>query len=97
MQNKGIGLSADLLAPGGFGEIASGGMREDDILSIKKRMKIEGLDPSSYEWYIDLRRFGSVPHGGFGLGIERLVRWLVDIEDIKDTVLFPRTMSRIIP
>jgi asparaginyl-tRNA synthetase len=60
-------------------------------------MKIEGLDPSSYDWYIDLRRFGSVPHGGFGLGIERLVRWLVDIEDIKDTVLFPRTMSRIIP
>ena len=60
-------------------------------------MKIEGLDPSSYGWYIDLRRFGSVPHGGFGLGIERLVRWLVDIEDIKDTVLFPRTMSRIIP
>ncbi|MGA7900680.1 MAG: asparagine--tRNA ligase [Nitrososphaeraceae archaeon] len=97
VQNKGIGLSADLLAPGGFGEIASGGMREDDILSIKKRMKIEGLDPSSYGWYIDLRRFGSVPHGGFGLGIERLVRWLVDIEDIKDTVLFPRTMSRIIP
>jgi len=64
---------------------------------LKKRMKIEGLDPSSYDWYIDLRRFGSVPHGGFGLGIERLVRWLVDIEDIKDTVLFPRTMSRIIP
>jgi len=60
-------------------------------------MKTEGLDPSSYDWYIDLRRFGSVPHGGFGLGIERLVRWLVDIEDIKDTVLFPRTMSRIIP
>jgi asparaginyl-tRNA synthetase len=96
-QNRGIGLSADLLAPGGFGEIASGGMREDDISSIKKRMKTEGLDPSSYDWYIDLRRFGSVPHGGFGLGIERLVRWLVDIEDIKDTVLFPRTMSRIIP
>ncbi len=97
VHHKGIGLSADLLAPGGFGEIASGGMREDDILSIKKRMKIEGLDPSSYEWYLDLRRFGSVPHGGFGLGIERLLRWLANIEDIKDTVLFPRTMSRIIP
>jgi len=95
--NKGIGLSADLLAPAGFGEIASGGMREDDILSIEKRMRIEGLDPSSYGWYLDLRRFGSVPHGGFGLGIERLVRWLANIEDIKDTVLFPRTMSRIIP
>jgi len=97
VHHKGIGLSADLLAPAGFGEIASGGMREDDILSIKKRMKIEGLDPSHYEWYLDLRRFGSVPHGGFGLGIERLLRWLANIEDIKDTVLFPRTMSRIIP
>ena len=97
MKKKGIGLSADLLAPGGFGEIASGGMREDDILSIKERMQTEGLNPSSYGWYLDLRRFGSVPHGGFGLGIERLLRWIGDIEDIKDTVLFPRTMSRIIP
>ena len=60
-------------------------------------MKKEGLDPSAYEWYLDLRRFGSVPHGGFGLGIERLVRWITDVEDIKDTVLFPRTMTRVEP
>jgi asparaginyl-tRNA synthetase len=97
VQNKGIGLTADLLAPKGFGEIASGGMREDNILSIKERMQKEGLDPSAYEWYLDLRRFGSVPHGGFGMRIERLIRWIANIEDIKDTVLFPRTMSRIIP
>ncbi|MFZ0327732.1 MAG: asparagine--tRNA ligase [Nitrososphaeraceae archaeon] len=97
VQNKGIGLTADLLAPKGFGEIASGGMREDNILSIKERMQKEGLDPSAYGWYLDLRRFGSVPHGGFGMGIERLIRWIANIEDIKDTVLFPRTMSRIIP
>lgn len=96
-KNPGIGLTADMLAPRGFGEITSGGQREDNIDSITGRMKKEGLDPSAYEWYLDLRRFGSVPHGGFGLGIERLVRWITDVEDIKDTVLFPRTMTRVEP
>jgi asparaginyl-tRNA synthetase len=93
----GIGLTADMLAPRGFGEVTSGGLREDDIDSITSRMKKEGLDPGAYEWYLDLRRYGSVPHGGFGLGIERLVRWITNAEDIKDTVLFPRTMSRVEP
>jgi asparaginyl-tRNA synthetase len=96
-QNPGLGLTADLLAPGGFGEISSGGQREDDIDSITKRMVNEGLKPESYQWYLDLRRYGSVPHGGFGIGIERLVRWITNVEDIKDTVLFPRTMSRVEP
>ena len=94
---KGRGLAADMLAPQGFGEITSGGLREDNITAIIRRMKQEGLDPSVYEWYLDLRRYGSVPHGGFGLGIERLVRWITKVEDIKDTVLFPRTMSRTLP
>ena len=94
---KGRGLAVDMLAPQGFGEITSGGLREDNITSIIRRMKQEGLDPSVYEWYLDLRRYGSVPHGGFGLGIERLVRWITKVEDIKDTVLFPRTMSRTLP
>lgn len=93
----GVGLTADMLAPKGLGEITSGGQREDDINSITNRMKKEGLDPGAYKWYLDLRRYGSVPHGGFGLGIERLVRWIADVEDIKDTVLFPRTMSRVDP
>lgn len=93
----GVGLTADMLAPRGFGEITSGGQREDDINSIINRMRKEGLDPKAYEWYLDLRRYGSVPHGGFGLGIERLVRWIANVEDIKDTVLFPRTMSRVEP
>lgn len=93
----GLGLTADMLAPRGFGEITSGGQREDDIDSIINRMRKEGLDPEAYEWYLDLRRYGSVPHGGFGLGIERLVRWIANVEDIKDTVLFPRTMSRVEP
>ena len=96
-QHPGIGLTADMLAPRGFGEITSGGQREDNIDSITKRMLKEGLNPEAYQWYLDLRRYGSVPHGGFGLGIERLVRWITNAEDIKDTVLFPRTMSRVEP
>ena len=95
--SQGIGLTAVMLAPRGFGEVTSGGLREDSIDSITERMKKEGLDPGAYEWYLDLRRYGSVPHGGFGLGIERLVRWITNAEDIKDTVLFPRTMSRVEP
>jgi asparaginyl-tRNA synthetase len=96
-QNKGYGLAADMLAPDGFGEITSGGIREDDSFSITKRMEQEGLDINSYQWYLDLRRYGSVPHGGFGLGIERLIRWITRTDDIKDTILFPRTMSRVSP
>lgn len=96
-QNRGYGLAADLIAPNGFGEITSGGMREDNNLSITKKMKKEDLDIKSYQWYLDLRKYGSVPHGGFGLGIERLMRWITKIEDIKDTILFPRTMSRVSP
>jgi asparaginyl-tRNA synthetase len=96
-QRPGVGLTADMLAPRGFGEITSGGQREDSIDSITTRMRKEGLKPEDYEWYLDLRRYGSVPHGGFGLGIERLVRWITNVEDIKDTVLFPRTMSRVEP
>src|SRR5919109_1217889 len=93
----GSGLTADMLAPRGFGEITSGGLREDNIISITERIRKEGLDPADYDWYLDLRNYGSVPHGGFGLGIERLMRWITNVEDIKDTVPFPRTMSRVIP
>jgi asparaginyl-tRNA synthetase len=94
---KGIGLAADMLAPAGFGEITSGGLREDDIASMTGRIRKEGLNPAAYDWYLDLRKYGSVPHGGFGLGIERLMRWITNADDIKDTVLFPRTMSRVTP
>jgi asparaginyl-tRNA synthetase len=95
--NKDLSLSADLLLPKGFGEVSSGGIREDDIDVIKARIKHEGLDLESYSWYLDLRKYGSVPHGGFGIGIERLVRWIVNFDDIKECVLFPRTMSRVMP
>jgi asparaginyl-tRNA synthetase len=92
-----LGLAADMLGPRGFGELTSGGLREDDMISITNRIKKEGLEPKSYDWYLDLRKYGSVPHGGFGLGIERLMRWITNAEDIKDVVLFPRTMSRVSP
>jgi asparaginyl-tRNA synthetase len=95
--HPGTGLAADMLAPKSFGEITSGGMREDSTSAMVDRMRKEGLDPGAYGWYLDLRKYGSVPHGGFGLGIERLVRWITNVEDIKDTVLFPRTMSRAYP
>ncbi|HZE77376.1 MAG TPA: asparagine--tRNA ligase [Nitrososphaeraceae archaeon] len=94
---KNRGLSLDMLAPQGFGEISTGGLREDDLTKIKERIKSEGLILDDYEWYLDLRRYGSIPHGGFGIGIERLVRWITNIEDIKDTCLFPRTPSRLAP
>jgi asparaginyl-tRNA synthetase len=94
---KNRGLSLDMLAPQGFGEISTGGLREDDLSKIIERIKSQGLIRKDYEWYIDLRRYGSVPHGGFGIGIERLVRWITNIEDIKDASLFPRTLSRLTP
>ena len=96
-EKQGIALSADLLLPNGFGEVSSGGIREDNITLLKTRIKNEGLNMDSYSWYLDLRRYGSVPHGGFGMGIERLVRWIINVEDIKECVLFPRTMARLNP
>jgi asparaginyl-tRNA synthetase len=96
-ENIGYGLASDMLAPGGLGEISSGGIREDDINLLTQKMSKEKLDIKNYQWYLDLRRYGSVPHGGFGLGIERLLRWITKIDDIKDTVLFPRTLSRVTP
>jgi asparaginyl-tRNA synthetase len=93
----GLGIAADLLAPNGFGEIISGGLREDNLDNLEKRMMLEGLEKSNYDWYLDLRRYGSVPHGGFGLGIERLMRWILNINDIKDTLPFPRTITRVSP
>jgi asparaginyl-tRNA synthetase len=93
----GISLTFDLLGPQGYGELCSGGMREDNLTALSERIKQTGLNPIDYGWYLDLRKYGSVEHGGFGMGIERLLRWVIGIEDIKDLVLFPRTMSRVSP
>lgn len=95
--DESIGLAVDLLAPYGFGEISGGGIREDDLSKIRARINQSNLKIDDYLWYLDLRKYGSVPHGGFGLGIERFLRWILNFDDIKDVALFPRTMSRILP
>lgn len=90
-------LNMDMLAPEGYGEIIGGSQREDDLATLEQRMKEEGMDPQPYQWYLDLRRYGSVPHGGFGLGIERTVAWVCGLRHIRETIPFPRLMGRIYP
>lgn len=87
----------DLLAPEGYGEIIGGSQREDDLDRLAKRMKEMGLNPEDYAWYLDLRKYGSVPHGGFGLGIERTISWLCGLKHVRETIPFPRTMGRVYP
>jgi asparaginyl-tRNA synthetase len=90
-------LNHDLLAPEGFGEIIGGGERIFDLEVLRKRIEESGLNEDDYRWYIDLRRFGSVPHSGFGLGLDRLVMYLFGIEHIKWTLPYPRMMRRVYP
>lgn len=92
-----VTLSTDLLAPEGYGEITGGGQRIHDYDEMMKRIKEEKLNPKNYQWYVDLRRFGTVPHSGFGLGVERLVAWILKLEHIRDAVAFPRLINRIYP
>ena len=92
-----VTLSADLLAPEGYGEITGGGQRIDDLNELLRRMDEENLNPKDYEWYIDLRRYGSVPHSGFGLGVERTVAWICKLEHIRDAIAFPRLINRVYP
>ena len=87
----------DVLAPEGYGEIIGGSQREDNLDLLLDRMREEGLDPAPYEWYLDLRRYGSVPHGGFGLGIERTVAWICGLKHIRETIPFPRMMGKMYP
>jgi len=87
----------DLLAPQGYGEIIGGSQREEDPGVIEESMKAKGLRPEDYSWYLDLRRYGSVPHGGFGLGVERTLTWLCGLKHVRETIPFPRTMGRVYP
>jgi asparaginyl-tRNA synthetase len=89
--------NADCLAPNGHGEIIGGSERIWELDLLLKRMKEQKLDTKEYEWYIDLRKYGSVPHSGFGLGIERLVKWMLNLEHIRDAVPFPRVINRAYP
>ncbi len=90
-------LSVDVLAPEGYGEIIGGGERIEDPEMLIEKIKRFGLNPEDYQWYIDLRRYGSVPHAGFGLGVDRLVMWICGLDHIRDAVPFPRDIRRVTP
>lgn len=90
-------LGADLLAPEGYGEIIGGGQRIDDLNLLKQRIAEHKLPEDAFEWYLDLRRYGSVPHSGFGLGLERTVAWLCGLDHIRETIPFPRLLHKMYP
>ena len=90
-------LCFDMLAPEGYGEIIGGSQRDTNINELKKWLKKQGEKVENYEWYFDTRKYGSVPHSGYGLGVERVVAWLCKLENIKDAIPFPRTMLRYTP
>lgn len=90
-------LAADLIAPEGYGEIIGGSERIHDYDLLKQRLEQFGLPVEDYQWYLDLRRYGSVPHSGFGLGIERVVAWICGLQHIREAIPFPRTLTRIYP
>ncbi len=89
--------SSDLLAPEGYGEIIGGGERSGDLAFLEAQIERHGLPRDAYEWYLDLRRFGSVPHSGFGLGVERTIMWLCGLQHIRETIPFPRLLGRMYP
>lgn len=95
--NPDIVLGDDLIAPEGYGEIIGGSEREDDHDMLLSRMKEEDMNIDDYQWYLDLRKYGSVPHSGFGIGLERFVAWMCGIEHIRETIPMPRTIYRIEP
>ena len=92
-----LALCVDMLAPEGYGEIIGGGQRIDDYDVLLRRIEEHGLPKESFEWYLDLRRFGSVPHGGFGMGIERVVTWICGIEHLREAIPYPRMLYRMYP
>ena len=92
-----LALGMDVLAPEGYGEIIGGGQREDDYAQLLKRLREANLPEENYRWYLDLRRYGSVPHSGFGMGIERAVAWICGLPHVRETIPFPRMINRVEP
>ncbi len=92
-----VALCLDVLAPEGCGEIVGGGQREDDATALRNKIDKAGLSAESFDWYLDLRRYGSVPHAGFGMGIERTVGWICGIEHVREAIPFPRLLDRLYP
>jgi asparaginyl-tRNA synthetase len=96
-KNPEVALCADLMAPEGYGEIVGGSERIHDLKLLEQRIEEFGLPKKAYEWYLDLRKYGSVPHSGFGLGVERAVTWICKLRHIRETIPFPRTINRVYP
>lgn len=96
-QDPRLALCVDVLAPEGYGEIIGGGQREDDLATLERKIAEHGLPASAFSWYLDLRRYGSVPHAGFGMGIERMVAWLCGLHHVRETIPFPRMLERLTP
>ncbi|MEJ2721984.1 MAG: asparagine--tRNA ligase, partial [bacterium] len=90
-------LSVDLLAPEGHGEIVGGGQRIHDLELLEKRIREHGLPREAFQWYLDLRLFGSVPHSGFGLGLERFVAYICGLKHLREAIPFPRLINRLSP
>jgi asparaginyl-tRNA synthetase len=95
--NPRVCLSADLLAPEGYGEIIGGGQRSADLDYLEKQIARHNLPREAYEWYLDLRKYGSVPHCGFGLGVERTLAWICKLDHVRETIAFPRMLEKIYP
>jgi asparaginyl-tRNA synthetase len=96
-KNKKAVLCVDVISPEGYGELIGGSQRSLDVQDMIKRLKKGGENPEHYSWYFDLRKYGSVPHSGYGLGVERFVSWICGLDNVKDTIPFPRTMLRYKP
>jgi len=96
-ENPKVALAVDVLAPEGYGEIIGGSQREDDYDILIARIKEHNLPQAAFDWYLDLRRFGSVPHAGFGLGVERTVSWICGLEHLREAIPFPRMIYRLTP
>jgi asparaginyl-tRNA synthetase len=92
-----LALGVDVLAPEGYGEIIGGGQRLDDLELLEKRIEEHALPKEAFDWYVDLRRYGTVPHGGFGMGIERAVAWICGLEHVRETIPYPRMLYRLYP
>jgi asparaginyl-tRNA synthetase len=92
-----LALCVDVLAPEGYGEIIGGGQREDDAVVLEEKIRAHDLPPNLLDWYVDLRRYGSVPHAGFGMGIERCVAWVCGLHHVRETIPFPRMLERMVP
>ena len=92
-----VALGVDVLAPDGYGEIIGGGQRIHDLDLLLARLKEHDLPEEAFDWYLDLRKYGTVPHAGFGMGVERVVAWMCGLEHVRETIAFPRMLYRTRP